>query len=250
MSRNFPGPADVSGDMTRRTALSLLLTVCLLPVLLLAPAHASAATAPADAVAAPPGPGWYLADVSRAHTQKLVLVSPTGETSTVYKPGSPRSGAGSCCSTGRRTGAPPCSAPTDRHGARLVRVDVTTGAVLELPVPRLDAALLDADGSGVIARSWRRGRSDTLVLDKISWTGTRTRLLDSTSGAMVLGRNGTVVTGDHVQLLLSTTTGAVLERFRPGRYCTRSAGGTPPGCWRPATPTSFSSTPRPAAPSG
>ena len=206
--------------MTRRTALSLVLTVFLLPVLLLAPAHASAASAPADAVAAAPGPGWYLADVSRAHTEKLVLVSPTGETSTVYKRKVSKVWGGFLLLDWSADGRTALLSTTDRDGSRLVRVDVTTGAVLELPAPRLDTALLDADGSGVIARSWKRGRSNTLVLDKISWAGTRTRLLDSTSGAMVLGPDGTVVTGDHVQLLLSTTTGAVLDRFRPGGYCT------------------------------
>ena len=188
-------------------------------MLLLAPAHASAANASADSVAAAPGPGWYLADVSRAHTQKLVLVSPTGETSTVYKRRVAKVWGGFLLLDWSADGRTALLSTTDRQGSRLVRVDVTTGAVLELPAPRLDVALLDADGSGVIARSWRRGRSDTLVLDKISWAGTRTRLLDSTSGVMVLGPNGTVVTGDHVQLLLSTTTGAVLERFRPGGYC-------------------------------
>ena len=158
--------------------------------------------------------------MSRPHTQKLVLVSPTGETSTIYKRRVAKVWGGFLLLDWSADGRTALLSTTDRHGTRLVRVDVATGAVLELPVPRLDTALLDADGSGVIARSWRRGRSNTLVLDKISWTGTRTRLLDSTSGAMVLGRNGTVVTGDRVQRLLSTTTGAVLKTFRPGRYCT------------------------------
>ena len=144
-----------------------------------------------------------------------MLVSPTGETSTVYKRRVAKVWGGFLLLDWSADGRTALLSTTDRHGTRLVRVDVTTGAVLELPVPRLDAALLDADGSGVIARSWRRGRSNTLVLDKISWTGTRTRLLDSTSGAMVLGRNGTVVTGDRVQLLLSTTTGAVLKTVPP-----------------------------------
>ncbi len=223
MTRNFLAAADVSGDMTRRTALSLLLTTCLLPVLLLAPVRASAASAPADSVAATPGPGWYLADVSRARTQKLVLVSPTGETSTVYKRRIAKVWGGFLLLDWSADGRTALLSTTDRHGSRLVRVDVTTGAVAELLAPRLDAALLAADGSGVVARSWRRARSDTLVLDRISWDGTRTRLLDSTSGAMVLGHDGTagtVVTGDHVQLLVSTTTGAVLGRFRPGGYCT------------------------------
>ncbi len=213
---------DVSGDMTRRTALSLLLTVVLLPVLLVAPAPASAATS-VEAVAAP-GPGWYLADVSRAHTQKLVLVSPTGETSTVYQRKVAPLWGGFLLLDWSADGRTALLSATDRHGSQLVRVDVTTGAVLELPVPRLDAALLAADGSGVIARAWKRERSSTLVLDKISWTGASTRLLDSTSGAMVLGHDGTLVAGDgdheRVQLLLSTTTGAVLDRFRPGGFCT------------------------------
>ena len=162
-------------------------------------------------------------DISRAHTQKLVLVSPTGETSTVYKRRIAPLWGGFQLLDWSADGRTALLSTEDRHGTQLVRVDVTTGAVLELPVPRLDAALLDADGSGVIARTWKRERSNTRVLDKISWTGTRTRLLDSTSGAMVLGHNGTVVTGDgahdRVQLLLSTTTGAVLNRFRPGGYC-------------------------------
>jgi hypothetical protein len=210
--------------MTRRTPPSLLLTLLLLPVLLLAPLRASAAIAQADSVAAPPGPGWYLTDVSRAHSQKLVLVSPTGETSTVYERKVARVWGGFLLLDWSADGRTALLSTTDRHGSQLVRVDVTTGAVLELPVPRLDAAVLDADGSGVIARTWKRERSDTRVLDKISWTGTRTRLLDSAGGSMVLGHNGTLVTGDgthgRVQVLLSTTTGAVLDRFRPGGYCT------------------------------
>ena len=169
-------------------------------------------------MAAAPGPGWYLADVSRAHTQKLVLVSPTGETSTVYQRRVAQVWGGFLLLDWSADGRTALLSATDRHGSRLVRVDVTTGAVLELPVPRLDAALLDADGSGVIARSWRRGRSDTLVLDKISWTGTRTRLLDSTSGAMVLGRDGTLVTGDGDP----TGPAAALDDHR------RGAGPVPP----------------------
>jgi len=209
--------------MTRRTSRSLLLTVCLLPVLLLAPVRATAATAAADPVPGPAGPGWYLADISRAHTQKLVLVSPTGETTTVYQRKIAPLWGGFQLLDWSTDGRTALLSTADRHGTQLVRVDVTTGAVLELPVPRLDAALLDSDGSGVIARTWKRERSNTRVLDKISWTGTRSRLLDSASGAMVLGHHGTVVTGDgahdRVQLLLSTTTGAVLDRFRPGGYC-------------------------------
>ena len=239
--------------MTRRTPLSLLLTVCLLPVLLLAPVRAAAATAAARRLPAPAGPGWYLADISRAHTQKLVLVSPTGETTTVYQRKVAPLWGGFQLLDWSADGRTALLSTTDRHGTQLVRVDVTTGAVLEGAVPRLDAALLDTDGSGVIARTWKRERSNTRVLDEISWTGTRSRLLDSAGGAMVLGQHGTVVTGDgardRVQLLLSTTTGAVLDRFRPGGYCGRSGGGTTPGCWRPAAPTSTSSSPRPGGPS-
>jgi hypothetical protein len=209
--------------MTRRTSLSLLLTGCLLPVLLLAPVRATAATAAADSVPPPAGPGWYLADISRAHTQKLVLVSPTGETTTVYKRKIAPLWGGFQLLDWSADGRTALLSSADRRGTRLVRVDVTTGAVLELPVPRLDAALLDTDGSGVIARTWKRERSNTRVLDRISWTGTRTRLLGSSTGAMVLGHHGTVVTGDgdhdRAQLLLSTATGAVLNRFRPGGYC-------------------------------
>ena len=157
--------------MTRRTGLSLVLTVCLLPMLLLAPVRATAATAPAESVAAPAGPGWYLTDISRAHTQKLVLVSPTGETSTVYKRKIAPHWGGFQLLDWSTDGRTALLSTEDRHGTQLVRVDVTTGAVLELPVPRLDAALLDADGSGVIAQDLEARSAATPAC----WTRSRGR---------------------------------------------------------------------------
>ena len=63
--------------------------------------------------------------------------------------------------------------------------------------------------------------ANTLVLDRISWTGARTRLLGRDQRQVTPGRNGTVLTSDgdrgRVQLLLSTSDGAVVNRFRGQR---------------------------------
>jgi hypothetical protein len=220
--------------MTRRTALSLLLTACLLPLVLLVPA-ASAAPAPVAqaAAAAVPGSGWYLTDVSRgpaseyggiaARTQKLVMVSPTGETSTIYQRPVSRRYGGFLLLDWSVDGRTALLTTTDKQGALAIRVDVITGAVQELRVPLLQSAVLDPAGTGILASSWKNPRSSTLVLDRIDWAGAHTRLRDHVGGSLTPGRNGTVITGaprGTKQYVLATADGSVVHTFRGRGYCT------------------------------
>ena len=220
--------------MTRRTALSLLLAACLFPLALLAPATAGAAPAPAVAASsgAVPGPGWYLAVVSRgpdgeyggisARTQRLVLVSPAGETTTVYQRTVSRHAGGFWLLDWSADGRTALLIAPGKNGARVVRVDVTTGAAQELRVPVLQSAVLDPAGTGILASSWKEPRSDTLVLDRIDWSGARTRLREGIGEFLTPGRNGTVIVSaprGTKQYVLDTDDGAVVDRFRGRRYC-------------------------------
>ena len=82
--------------------------------------------------------------------------------------------------------------------------------------------MLDPDGSGVLVTTWKRRSIDTLVLDRISWAGTRTRLRDGVNGSVTAGRDGTVITGSgkgRRQYVLSTADGSVVGTIRSQGYC-------------------------------
>ena len=183
--------------------------------------------------------GWYSGRRLPPHTQRLVLVSPDG--------GDPhRLQARVAKVLGRvpaaRLVGGRAHRPAHHHGAE--RRQAVRGGRDDRRGPRADRCLgstgrvLDADGSGVIARSWKRGRSNTLVLDRISGPGRypAARLDQRRDGARPQrDRAHRRRHEGRVQLLLSTTTGAVVNRFRGPATACPSAGGTPPGCWRPAT---------------
>ncbi len=184
----------------------------------------------ADAVPA----GSYLAVVQRGphggqgsidpRTQRLELVSATGETRTVYTRKVSRRYGGFRLLDWSVDGSRALLSVTEKGGSRAIVVDVKTGAAQELVVPLLETAVLDLAGNGILAATWKNGHSNTMVLDLISWSGTRTRLLDSTDGSVMPGRNGTVITRDgkrgRFQLVISTSTGAVMNRFRGHGSCT------------------------------
>ena len=189
-------------------------------------ASAPAASAPA---------GSYLAVVERGpdnpdyggidpRTQRLVLVSATGETRTVYTQAVSQKYGGFLLLDWSVDGRTALLTVTEKSGSRVIALDIETGAVQELAVPLLQTAVLDPAGTGILAATWKSRRSNDMALDRISWSGVRTRLRDFTNGSITPGRNGTVLTSDsrhgRVQLMLSTSTGAVLNRFRVGGYCT------------------------------
>ena len=195
-----------------------------------APAPVRQVSASAASVSA----GSYLAVVEHGpdaeyggidpRTQRLVLVSATGATRTVYTRAVSRKLGGFVLLDWSVDGRTALLTATEKSGSRAIVVDVETGAVLELAVPLLQTAVLDPAGTGILASTWKGRRSNTMVLDRISWSGVRTRLLDATSGSITPGRDGTVLTTGakhgRIQLLLSTSTGAVVNRFRGEGYCT------------------------------
>ena len=211
-----------------------LLTLLLALVLPLLPVHPPGpdSTATAATHASPVGPGWYLAVVDRdreaksaedRRTQRLVLVSPTGEARTVYRRPVSRTYGGFRLLDWSVDGSTALLIAVEKDAARAIRVDVATGAVLELPIPLFQSAVLDPDGTGLLATSWTSREGERLVLDRIDWAGTRTRLVDSATASLIAGRNGTVLTGDpehaRVQLLVSTSDGRIVSRFRHRAYC-------------------------------
>jgi hypothetical protein len=215
------------------TALAGALLVPLAPVSLVAPVAAMAAQAPAhQAARAAVTPGSYLTVVEKgrttrdggllAKTQRLVLVSPTGEQQTVYTR-RVRHHLTFLLADWSVDGSTALLLVPDEAGADLVKVDVATGATQVLDVPLLNSAILDPTGAGVLATVSKGERSSKLVLEAISWSGTVTRLRKSVSGQLVAGPGGTVLTADgkdgKQQLLLSTTTGAVVNQFHGKGYC-------------------------------
>ncbi len=205
---------------------SLLVVLATAMVGSLAPSAAAAPTA--DPVPA----GSYLAVVDHgpaseyggidARTQRLVLVSPSGETTTVYKRRVSRKYGGFSLLDWSEDGRTALLTAVERDATHLIRVDVATGVVAELPVKLLNSAVLDPDGTGVLATTWKNRRSDTLVLDRISWAGARTRLREGVNGSMIPGRNGTVITvreKGHAQYVLSTADGSVVTTIRGNDYC-------------------------------
>ena len=200
MNGNHPAAARVSGGMTLRrlltTLLAALLAACLLPFVLTGTASASAsatatASASASAAAVAPGAGWHLAQIS-GKTDRLVLVSPTGEQTTVYERRVSRRWGGFYLLDWSADGSTALLVVQRRSGSLLLRVDVATGAVQELPVPLVNSAVLDPSGTGVLVTAFKGGRSSTLVLDRIAWSGARTRLRTGVNGSVTPGR-GTAV---------------------------------------------------------
>jgi hypothetical protein len=228
VSSNHSAAPRVSGGMTLRRLLTALLAACLLPFVLTGPAPASAASASsasaADATAAAvvPGAGWHLAQVS-GRVDRLVLVSPTGEQTTVYERPVSRHYGGSSLLDWSADGTTALLVVQRRSGSLLLRVDVATGAVQQLAVELLNSAVLDPSGTGVLATSFQGARSNTLVLDRIAWSGARTRLRAGVNGLVTPGRGATVLVGSESgrkQYLLSTVDGSVLHAFRLHGYCT------------------------------
>jgi hypothetical protein len=215
-----------------------LLGAALAGVLVVPAAPAGAAPAPVTAVhqvrgrAAVVTPGSYLTVVEKgravrdgglaATKQSLVLVSPTGEQRTVYtrKVEHYRTFVLADWSV---DGSTALLVEQSRDGADLTRVDVATGAGQTIHVARVNTAILDPSGTGVLASAFKSERSSTQVLEAISWSGAVTRLRVGVSGQMIAGPTGTVLTSDgkngRLQLLLSTTTGAVVSQFRAAGYC-------------------------------
>ncbi|WP_028652624.1 hypothetical protein [Nocardioides halotolerans] len=218
-------------SLVAATAAALAAGLLAVPV---AAASPTAATASALAVqASPVPPGSYLAVVERgrdareggidAREQRLVLVSPTGETRTIYQQPA-RGYSRFTLSDWSVDGSTALLVASHRRRSELVRVDVETGATTRLDVVRLNTAILDPAGAGVLATTWKRARSNTLVLSRISWAGETTRVREGVSGSMIAGPGGTVLTADvkrgRVQRLLSTSTGAVVSHFRGDAFCT------------------------------
>ena len=194
-----------------------------------APAPLAASSAAASAVA----PGSYLAVVEHgpdakdfagviARSQSLVLVSPTGQTQTVYTR-RVRHYNGFSLMDWSADGATALLA-MQRHGdAQLVGLDLATGATRVVKLPHFLSAVLDPAGTGVIVTAFKGPRSNDQVLETISWSGVVTLLRSGINGTVMAGHDGTVLTSDRdharVQLLVSTSTGAVLNRFRGQGYC-------------------------------
>jgi hypothetical protein len=212
-----------------------LLGTALAGVLVVSAAPVGAAPTPVHRAAreAVVSPGSYLTVVERgraaqyggviARSQSLVLVSATGETTTVYQQSVPRRTSGFRLLDWSTDGRTALLRSSSRKDWGLIAVDVATGTTQELVVPLLNTAILDPAGTGVLATAYTTRRSSKLVLDKVSWSGAVTLLRDSTNGSITAGRNGTVLTtdGEHsrIQVLLSTATGAVVNEFRIGGYC-------------------------------
>jgi hypothetical protein len=213
-----------------------LLGTALAAALLVAPAPVVAAPAPVHRTAALEAaitPGSYLTVVEKgrsfpdggfaARTQRLVLVSPTGEQRTVYSR-RVRHHLTFLLADWSVDGATALLSVPGPTGGSLLRIDVATGAVVQaIDVPLLNNAILDPAGTGVIVTRFKSERSSTLGLVSISWAGVVTRLRNRVTGQLVAGPPGTVLTADgkrgRQQLLLSTTTGAVVNQFRGKGYC-------------------------------
>lgn len=206
---------------TRTLLASLLLAVPLVGVL--APAPAARA---ADASAAPVG-GSYLASVytdrGPGASQRLVLVAATGGSSTVLERRVSRRYAGFTLVDWSVDGRTALLTGYDGDGSWVDRVDVTTGAVQRLRVRRLATVALDPAGTGLLATTWESRVSNVLRLDRIAWSGARTRLPIGTNGTLLTSPDGTLVlTGTPrggKQRLVSLADGSVRGVFRHREYC-------------------------------
>jgi hypothetical protein len=188
------------------------------------------APGPLAATASGPVPaGSYLAVVDHnavgkhgRDSQRLVLISPTGGTTTVYERRISRKYGGFSLLDWSANGQTALLTAIMHDATQLIRVDVATGAVTELPVKLLNSAVLDPDGTGVLASTFKSRRSSTLVLDRISWAGARTRLREGINGRVTPGRNGTVITAGQkgrTQYVLSTSDGSVVAKLRGNGAC-------------------------------
>ena len=185
-------------------ATAAALAATLVPSAALTADAATATLQPATSPVAAVPAHSYLAVIERgpsgqdggivARSQRLVLVAPTGETRTVYSRPASRKYGGFLLLDWSADGRTALLSTTRKSGPRVVIVDVQSGAVQELAMPLLQTAVLDPAGTGLLATSWKNDHSNTLVLDRVSWTGARTRLLDATDGMVTPGRNGTVLT--------------------------------------------------------
>ena len=116
-------------------------------------------------------------------SQRLVLISPSGETQDVYQRRVVRKYGGFSLLDWSVDGQTALLTAIEHDATQLIRVDVATGAVSELPVKLLNSAVLDADGTGVLATTWtsRSERHAGALPDLVD--GDRIRLLDSINGA-------------------------------------------------------------------
>jgi len=203
---------------TLAAALAGLLALTLAPATTATAAQAGAS--PRAAVV--PGSGWYLTQVSSRTEDRLVLVSPTGEQTPLYQRAVSRAYGGFSLLDWSADGHTALLVYQRKRRSVLVRVDATTGAVLELPMPLLNSAILDPSGTGVLVTAFPGRRSNQLVLDRVDWAGTRTTLRRGVNGVVMAGHSGTVLVeapSGRKQYLLSTADGSVLHAFRVQGYC-------------------------------
>jgi hypothetical protein len=203
----------------------------LVPLVLALAATLSPAGSPAHATSAAPPTGTYLALVEHgkntefggivARTQRLVVVSTTGEQRVVYTRKASHRYGGARLQDWSSDDSTALLVAQTRKGSELIRVDVTTGAVLQVAMPPVETAVLDPGGNGVLASLWN-DRSERWDLARIDWSGTATVLRRTISGVLLVGHDGTVLTTDgrngHKQLLVSTVDGSLVNRFRTP-YC-------------------------------
>jgi hypothetical protein len=237
---NLPGAGDVYVGMKLSSFVPALVASVVATI-----AGAVVVTVPSTAAAAPSTghetttrvaaitPGSYLTTVVRgpgtrdggvsARSERLLLVGPTGDSRTVYQRKVTRRAGSFVLADWSADGRTALLLVGGMDGSQAIVVDVATGAAQELDVDRLSSAVLDPSGAGVIAAVWKGRRSNTQVLERISWTGAVAVLMERTNGSITPARDGTVLTQSvdrpHVQLLVSTTTGAVVSEFRHRGYC-------------------------------
>jgi hypothetical protein len=233
---NFPVGGRVSRSMKLRSLLAALAGTALV-VTFAPPAGAAPVSTRQAARVDSIAPGSYLTTIVRgpgtsdggvhARSERLVVVDPaTGATRTVYSKKVTKKSWGFTLADWSADGRTALLLVSGMEGSTAIVVDVTTGVAQELPAHRLTTAVLDPAGTGILAAAFTGGpRSSNQALERITWTGATTQLMGSTNGNLVAGRNGTVIAGDadrpHVQVLLSASTGAVLNQFRGGHgFCT------------------------------
>jgi hypothetical protein len=199
-------------------------------------------TGPASARPAPTGdsqlrsvtPGSYLVLVDQGSTaasafteptrQFLELVTPTGQASTVYSSKVSDSTRMSLLDWSVDGSTALLGVP-HRHGLLLRRVSVSTGTTTDLKVKNLDNAVLDPDGSGVVAMLVDPANDQgSDVLARVAWDGTVTRLPVSTSRDLMAGPGETVLTGPPVAKsgayqLVAISTGATVHTYSLGKGC-------------------------------
>ncbi len=93
-----------------------------------------------------------------ARSQRLVLVSPTGETRTVYSRKVSRTYGGFLLLDWSTDGSTALLSVSTGRGPRVIVVDVQTGTTQQLAMPLLQTAVLDPAGTGLLTASWKSSR--------------------------------------------------------------------------------------------